>query len=107
MNGQIYVEYQIPKERTQAYPIVIIPGAAQTATNFNGTPDGRDFCAAGTPCTSWNNRDAAAPGISRRATARTLTRMARTSKTASPRRSAQCYGHKPSCTRNGPAPASL
>ena len=42
MNGQIYVEYQIPKKRTQAYPLVIVPGAAQTATNFNGTTDGRD-----------------------------------------------------------------
>jgi pimeloyl-ACP methyl ester carboxylesterase len=42
MNGQIYVEYQIPKKRTQAYPLVIVPGAAQTATNFNGTTDGRE-----------------------------------------------------------------
>src|ERR1700730_6355821 len=42
MNGQIYVEYQIPKKRTQPYPLVIVPGAAQTATNFNGTPDGRE-----------------------------------------------------------------
>jgi pimeloyl-ACP methyl ester carboxylesterase len=42
MNGQIYVEYQIPAKRTQAYPLVIVPGAAQTATNFNGTPDGRE-----------------------------------------------------------------
>jgi pimeloyl-ACP methyl ester carboxylesterase len=42
MNGQIYVEYQIPKKRTQTYPLVIVPGAAQTATNFNGTADGRE-----------------------------------------------------------------
>ena len=42
MSGQAYVEFQIPAQRTQAYPIVIIPGAAQTATNFNGTPDGRE-----------------------------------------------------------------
>src|SRR5579864_7947321 len=42
MNGQAYVEYQIPKKRTQPYPMVIVPGAAQTATNFNGTPDGRE-----------------------------------------------------------------
>jgi len=42
MNGQIYVEYQIPEKRTQSYPLVIVPGAAQTATNFNGTPDGRE-----------------------------------------------------------------
>ena len=42
MHGQIYVEYQVPKKRTQPYPLVIVPGAAQTATNFNGTPDGRE-----------------------------------------------------------------
>jgi len=42
MNGQIHVEYQIPRKRTQAYPLVIVPGAAQTATNFNGTTDGRE-----------------------------------------------------------------
>jgi pimeloyl-ACP methyl ester carboxylesterase len=42
MSGQIYVEYQIPRRRTQSYPIVIIPGGAQTATNFTGTPDGRE-----------------------------------------------------------------
>jgi pimeloyl-ACP methyl ester carboxylesterase len=42
MNGQAYVEFQIPQKRTQPYPLVIIPGAAQTATNFTGTPDGRD-----------------------------------------------------------------
>jgi len=42
MSGQAYVEYQIPRRKTQPYPIVIIPGAAQTATNFNGTPDGRE-----------------------------------------------------------------
>src|ERR1700734_1473888 len=42
MHGQIYVEYQVPKKRTQPYPLVIVPGAAQTATNYNGTPDGRE-----------------------------------------------------------------
>jgi pimeloyl-ACP methyl ester carboxylesterase len=45
MNGQIYVEYQIPSRRIQPYPLVIVPGAAQTATNFNGTPDGREVWA--------------------------------------------------------------
>jgi pimeloyl-ACP methyl ester carboxylesterase len=42
MQGQAYVEYQIPTRRTQPYPLVIVPGAAQTATNFNGTADGRE-----------------------------------------------------------------
>jgi hypothetical protein len=42
MTGQAYVEYQIPEKRTQPYPLVIVPGVAQTATNFNGTADGRE-----------------------------------------------------------------
>ena len=42
MSGQAYVEYQIPRKRTQPYPLVIVPGAAQTATNFIGTADGRE-----------------------------------------------------------------
>jgi len=42
MNAQAYVEFQIPRRQTQPYPLVIIPGAAQTATNFTGTPDGRE-----------------------------------------------------------------
>jgi pimeloyl-ACP methyl ester carboxylesterase len=41
MQRQMYVEYQIPAVRTQRYPIVMIHGAAQTGTNFTGTPDGR------------------------------------------------------------------
>jgi pimeloyl-ACP methyl ester carboxylesterase len=42
LSGQAYVSYQIPRRRTQPYPLVIVPGAAQTATNFTGTADGRD-----------------------------------------------------------------
>src|SRR5215469_10327238 len=42
LSGQAYVEYQIPARLTQPYPLAIVPGAAQTATNFTGTADGRD-----------------------------------------------------------------
>lgn len=41
MERQMYVEYQFPAEVKQRYPIVMIHGAAQTGTNFTGTPDGR------------------------------------------------------------------
>ena len=41
MERQMYVEYQFPAEVKQPYPIVMIHGAAQTGTNFTGTPDGR------------------------------------------------------------------
>jgi pimeloyl-ACP methyl ester carboxylesterase len=39
--GQMYVQYQIPENRTQPYPVVMWHGGGQTATNFMGTPDGR------------------------------------------------------------------
>jgi len=41
MVGQMYVEYQIPAALRRPYPIVMIHGAGQTGTNFEGTPDGR------------------------------------------------------------------
>ena len=41
MTNQMYVEYQIPRERRHPYPIVMIHGGGQTGTNFEGTPDGR------------------------------------------------------------------
>jgi pimeloyl-ACP methyl ester carboxylesterase len=41
MQGQAYVEVLAPKEVRRPYPLVLIHGAAQTATNWMGTPDGR------------------------------------------------------------------
>jgi pimeloyl-ACP methyl ester carboxylesterase len=41
MSGQIYAEFQIPRNQTHRYPIVMVHGAIQTGTNFTGTPDGR------------------------------------------------------------------
>jgi pimeloyl-ACP methyl ester carboxylesterase len=41
MERQMYVEYRLPARKTKPYPIVMIHGAAQTGTNFTGTPDGR------------------------------------------------------------------
>jgi len=41
MTGQMYVQYQIPENRTQPYPVVMWHGGGQTGTNFMGTPDGR------------------------------------------------------------------
>lgn len=41
MRGQMYVEAVVPREIRQPYPLVLIHGAAQTATNWMGTPDGR------------------------------------------------------------------
>jgi len=42
MARQMYVSYKIPTHVTQRYPIVMIHGAAQTGTNFDATPDGRE-----------------------------------------------------------------
>ena len=41
MAGQMFVQYQIPRERRHALPIVMWHGGGQTGTNFLGTPDGR------------------------------------------------------------------
>jgi pimeloyl-ACP methyl ester carboxylesterase len=41
MTGQMFVQYQIPRERRHALPIVMWHGGGQTGTNFLGTPDGR------------------------------------------------------------------
>ncbi len=41
MTGQMYVEFLRPARVTQKYPLVLLHGAAQTATNWMGTPDGR------------------------------------------------------------------
>src|SRR4029453_5875903 len=40
--GQIYVEYMIPQRLRHRTPIVMVHGGSQTATNFTGTPDGRE-----------------------------------------------------------------
>ena len=42
MSGQAYVEYQIPKNRTHPFPILMIEGGGQSGSNFTGTPDGRE-----------------------------------------------------------------
>jgi pimeloyl-ACP methyl ester carboxylesterase len=41
MHHQMYVEVLTPRRPRQRYPLVLIHGAAQTATNWMGTPDGR------------------------------------------------------------------
>ena len=41
MHGQMYVEKLTARDRRHPYPIVMLHGMAQTATNWLGTPDGR------------------------------------------------------------------
>jgi len=41
MHEQMYVEVLTPRRPRSRYPLVLIHGAAQTATNWMGTPDGR------------------------------------------------------------------
>ena len=40
MKGQMYVEKLVPQQVKQPFPLVLIHGAAQTATNWMMTPDG-------------------------------------------------------------------
>jgi len=42
MAGHAYVEYQIPKEQTHPFPIVMIHGCCPSGSGWTGTPDGRD-----------------------------------------------------------------
>jgi pimeloyl-ACP methyl ester carboxylesterase len=41
MDGQMYVQFQIPTRRLHRYPIVLIHGHGQSGVNFLTTPDGR------------------------------------------------------------------
>ena len=41
MAGQMYVQYQVPKNVRHPYPVVMVHGAGQTGTNFLSTPDDR------------------------------------------------------------------
>lgn len=41
MHGQMYVEVLTPNVVSKRYPLVLVHGAAQTATNWLMTPDGR------------------------------------------------------------------
>jgi hypothetical protein len=74
MHGQMYVEVLTPREPRHRYPLVLIQGAAQTATNWLGTPDGRpgwaDFFVGQVIPSIWStSRRAAARHGSRRSTA--------------------------------------
>jgi pimeloyl-ACP methyl ester carboxylesterase len=40
--GQMYVEFQIPQNRTHRYPIIFVPGGGQIGTGWWRTPDGRE-----------------------------------------------------------------
>ena len=42
LHGQMYVERLSPREPRRPFPLVMFHGAGQTATNWLGTPDGRD-----------------------------------------------------------------
>jgi pimeloyl-ACP methyl ester carboxylesterase len=41
LQGQMFVQYQVPAKRRHPHPIVMIHGGGQTGVNFLGTPDGR------------------------------------------------------------------
>ncbi|KAL8848344.1 MAG: hypothetical protein Q9221_006647 [Calogaya cf. arnoldii] len=40
--GQMYVEMLVPRTERQRLPLIFVPGAGQTSTNFLNTPDGRE-----------------------------------------------------------------
>jgi pimeloyl-ACP methyl ester carboxylesterase len=42
MDGQMYVQFQMPAHKHHRYPIVLIHGHGQSGVNFISTPDGRE-----------------------------------------------------------------
>jgi len=42
MTGQMYIEYQVPQQRTSPFPVIFAHGGQQNGTNWTGTPDGRE-----------------------------------------------------------------
>jgi pimeloyl-ACP methyl ester carboxylesterase len=42
MDGQMYVQFQIPARQRHQFPIIFIHGQGQSGVNFLGTPDGRE-----------------------------------------------------------------
>jgi len=42
MIGQMFVQYQVPAERTHPLPIIMVHGGSQTGSGFISTPDGRE-----------------------------------------------------------------
>jgi pimeloyl-ACP methyl ester carboxylesterase len=40
--NHMYVEYQIPRDAENKYPVIMVHGGGQLGTNFTGTPDGRE-----------------------------------------------------------------
>src|SRR5690606_34184500 len=52
IEGQMYVGFQLPAQKRHPYPLVLVHGGGGQATDWMGTPDGRDgwldyFLAAG------------------------------------------------------------
>ena len=50
--GQMYVGFQLPENKTQKYPVILVHGGGGQSTDYMSTPDGRDgwidyFLAAG------------------------------------------------------------
>jgi pimeloyl-ACP methyl ester carboxylesterase len=41
MTGQMYVEYQLPANKTHAYPLILVHSGL-SGVNYTGTPDGRE-----------------------------------------------------------------
>jgi pimeloyl-ACP methyl ester carboxylesterase len=42
MSGEMYVEYEIPENRTHPLPLVMFSGGGQSGLNYSGTPDDRE-----------------------------------------------------------------
>ena len=111
MAGQIYAEFQIPKNQTHRYPIVMVHGAIQTGTNFTGTPDGRMgwaeyFLRPGYAVYVIDQPGRARAGYDADSEGPQAFPDLKPPSSASPRPSAPSSGRRRACTRNGRERAS-
>src|SRR6516165_10079690 len=111
MHEQMYVEVLTPRHPRQRYPLVLIHGAAQTATNWMGTSDGRpgwvDYLSnRDTPSTWLTSRIAAARRGCPMSTASSRPLPRRRSNPGSPPRKPSIFGRRQNRIRNGRAPGA-
>ena len=107
MVGQMFVQYQIPKTRTRPYPVVMIHGGGQTASNFLGTPDGRrgwadDFVANGYAVYVVDQSGRGRSGFFGDSYGKTRKPSVENVEQRFTARNASSFGRRPACIPNGP-----
>ncbi len=111
--GQMYVEFRIPAKQTHPYPIVMVHGGTRFGHQLDRHADGREGWAQYFVRRGYAVYVVDQPGRGRSGLRQGGLRPSRASPTPRARNGATCSrkssssGRRPSCTRNGPATASI